>query len=176
MGLFDFLKFKKNGESVNKPTEDQFVDNTEPEDGIANEVNVLNHTLQNIYDYATVDFEQRGYQDALINPDSSYKTENISLLIEDLNIKIRQAKNHYTTLLKKLDFHIISRKDAGLVDTVKELETKKSITNQHYDEVIKIENETTEEMGLVARLKLSYNRGFNRGLASISTDLLTTQL
>jgi hypothetical protein len=176
MGLFDFLNFKKNGNSVNKPTEDQFIDNSEPQESVNNGVDVIQHTLQYIYDYATVDFEQRGYQDALINPDSSYKKENISLLIEDLNIKIRQAKNHYTTLLKELDFHINSRKEAGLIDIVNELETKKSITNQHYDEVIKIENETSEEKGLVARLKLSYNRGFNRGLASISSQLLTTQL
>jgi hypothetical protein len=176
MGLFDFFNFKRNGVSVNEPTEDQFIDNSEPNDAVGNGVESLQHTLQAIYDYATIDFEQRGYQDALINPDSSYKLENISLLIEDLNIKIRQAKNHYTTLLKKLDFHITSRKDAGLIDTVNELETKKSITVQHHEEVLKIENETVQEKGLVARLKLSYNRGFNRGLVSISTELLTTQL
>ena len=73
--------------------------------------------LQAIYLYAKTDFEARGYQDALTNPDTAYKNENISLLLEDLDIQIKQAQNYYAARLIKLDFHIASRKAAGLIDT-----------------------------------------------------------
>ena len=128
--------------------------------------------LQAIYIYAKTDFEARGYQDALTNPDTAYKNENISLLLEDLDIQIKQAQNYYAARLIKLDFHIASRKAAGLIDTVKELENQKTIIVQQQTEVQQIIKDKTEGLGLVKRITLSYNRGFNRGLASISSNLL----
>ena len=111
------------------------------------------------------DFESRGYQDALTNPDTAYKNENISLLLEDLDIQIKQAQNYYAARLIKLDFHIASRKAAGLIDTVKELENQKTIIVQQQTEVQQIIKDKTEGMGLLKRITLSYNRGFNRGLS-----------
>jgi hypothetical protein len=178
MGLLNFFGLKRSNSTVDEiePTEEQFIDKSEPSDLQNVVANKESYGLYQIFDYASTDFEQRGYQDALINPDSSYKQENIELLIEDLRIKIRQAKNHYTTKLKTLDFHIKSRNDAGLIDIVDELESKKSIINQNFDEVLKIEEETKEHKGLIVRLKLSYTRGFNRGLASLSNQILNTEV
>lgn len=178
MRLLNFFGLKKSNSTIKEiePTEEQFIDKSEPSETQDFATNKEVYGLYHIFDYASIDFEQRGYQDALINPDSSYKQENIELLIEDLSIKIRQAKNHYTTKLKTLDFHIKSRNDAGLIDIVDELESKKSIIKQNFDEVLKIEEETKEEKGLVVRLKLSYTRGFNRGLASLSNKILNTEV
>jgi hypothetical protein len=175
MGLFDL--FTTNEEKEKKtiePSEDQFIDSSEPIELINNQNNNIKN-LDSIYDFCSIDFEERGYQDALINPDSSYKNDNLNLLIEDLSMIINQAKNNYSTSLKTLNFHIKTRKDAGLIDIVDELQTKKSILEQHKDEVLRIEDETQKNTGIVERLKLSYNRGFNRGLASISKEILTIE-
>ncbi|MBI9041969.1 hypothetical protein [Lutibacter sp.] len=178
MGLLSFLGLDKSNPIIEEkePLEEQFIDKSEPLDLQDVAINKESYGLYQIFDYASTDFEQRGYQDALINPDSSYKQENIDLLIEDLYIKIRQAKNHYTTKLKTLDFHIKSRNDAGLIDIVDELESKKSIIVQNFEEVLKIEEETKDKKGLIVRLKLSYTRGFNRGLASLSNKILNTEV
>jgi len=172
--LFKF--FKKNNKQTDEietiPTEDQFIDKTEPKDSV--EENDLKYTLNDVLDYATIDFETRGYQDSLINPDSSYKEENMELLLLDLGILIKRSENYYTNYLKNIDFHLQSRKDAGLIDTVKQLETEMAKINENLDSVLKIKEETDLEKGLNKRVRLSYNRGFNRGLASISNDLLKT--
>tara|TARA_R110000787_G_scaffold135654_1_gene247965 strand:+ start:14 stop:547 length:534 start_codon:yes stop_codon:yes gene_type:complete len=172
MGLFNF--FKKNNEQIdvleNLPTEDQFIDNTEPNEtiGIKNTI----FTLNDILEYASIDFEIRGYQDSLINPDSSYKNDNTELLLLDLGILINKSENYYTNYLKNLNFHIQSRKDAGLIDTVMQLETENDKITESLNQVLKIKNDTNTDKGLYKRISLSYNRGFNRGLASMSNELL----
>lgn len=182
MGIFDYFRKGKKIEEQNsssditdgiEPSKEQFVDNSEPE---KNDNQNSDIGLQSIYEYALIDFELRGYQDALINPDSSYKDENLKLLTEDLQIKIRVAKRYYNDLSKKIDFHIQTRTNAGLIDTVNELNNKKSLIEDKLEEVLNIENETNENKGISIRLSLSYNKGFKRGLASLSKELLNTKL
>tara|TARA_B100000795_G_C22716468_1_gene405635 strand:+ start:331 stop:867 length:537 start_codon:yes stop_codon:yes gene_type:complete len=178
MSFKDFFKKTKSVDEESpsaliSPTEEQFIDNSEPE---KNEGKNSDVGLQSIYDYALIDFEHRGYQDALINPDSSYKSENLELLIEDLYIKIRIAKRFYKDLSKNMDFHIQSRSDAGLVDTVNELNIKKILIEEKLEEVTLIESETNQEKGISIRLSLSYSKGFKRGLASLSKELLNIKL
>lgn len=177
MGVFSFFSKKNNNkeESIDNyegPSEEQFVDNTEP-NNIEAQVKIYN--LDEIYDYASVDFEQRGYQDALTNPDTSYKEENIDLLLMDLEIRIQRAELYYSNLLLDLDFHILSRKDAGLIDTVKQLESQKDKILDSQSQIVKIKEEFLEKEGLNKRITFSYKRGFNRGLASMSTNLLNSK-
>ena len=173
MGLLNFFNKKNISrevlESQREPTEEQFVDNTEPSE---EEAHIKIYNLDEIYEYASIDFEQRGYQDALTNPDTSYKEENIDLLLMDLEIRIQRAELYYSKLLFDLDFHINSRKDAGLIDTVKQLESQKGKIGDSQSQVAKIKEEFLEKVGLNKRIILSYKRGFNKGLASMSTNLL----
>ncbi len=176
MGLFQF--FNKNREikeeykqDVIEVTEAQFVDKSEPDE---EETKTLLYDLNEIYDYASIDFEYRGYQDALTNPDTSYKEENIDLLLMDLEIRIQRSLLYYSNLLKDLNFHILSRKDAGLIDTVKQLESQKDKTLEFSNQVNSLNKDFQNNDGLSKRILLSYKRGFNRGLASMSTNLLNT--
>lgn len=178
MGIFNYFRNSKEVEEQSslediEPIEKQFIDDSEPENTENQNSNI---GLQSIYDYALIDFEHKGYQDALINPDSSYKDENLELLTEDLHIRIRIAKRYYNDLSKKIDFHIQTRSQAGLIDTVNELTNKKYLIEDKLEEVLNIEIETNEKKGLSIRLGLSYNKGFKRGLASLSKELLNTKL
>lgn len=172
MGLFNFFKKKetKNAEI----TEDQFIDNTDPDETIEQSKNIYN--LNEVLNYGTIDFEVRGYQDSLTNPDSSYKQENVELLIMDLEILVQRAENYYKNTLKDLEFHINSRKDAGLIDTVKELEANKEKIIENYNCTQKVGEDIKNGKGLCKRINLSYNRGFNRGLASMSSELLQSNI
>ena len=81
--------------------------------------------IDEIYAFLQEDYELRGYNDALTNPDESYRTDNINLLKFDLNIVIQKVTTYYEDMLKELDFHISSRGRAGLIDLVDVLKTRK---------------------------------------------------
>lgn len=128
--------------------------------------------LDSIYAFLQNDYETRGYNDALTNPDESYKNDNIKLIQHDLMILIERTSTFYETMLKETDFHISSRSRAGLIDLVEELKIRKEITMDHLEKVKQIRAEAQNGGNASQRIVLSYQRGFMRGLYAISQSKL----
>ena len=124
--------------------------------------------LDAIYAFFQDDYESRGYNDALANPDDSYKSDNIKLFNHDLLILIDRSSNYYETMLKELDFHIGSRTRAGLIDLVEELKNRKEIIKDLLEKINLIKGDAVNGNGPSQRIGLSYQRGFMRGLSAIS--------
>jgi hypothetical protein len=124
--------------------------------------------LETIYKFLQSDFESKGYNDALINPDDSYKTDNFLLIKYDLQILLHQVGTYHDDLLRELDFHIQSRSRAGLIDLVEELKNRKEMVNEHVSKVLQIKKELESESGMTQRILLSYQRGFMKGLSAIT--------
>src|ERR1035437_2239572 len=129
MGLFDVLfgttkKSEPGIEITAKPEEAAIPEIKEPNganDGVAltreTELTVT-MPLDEIYKYLRVDFESRGYDDAMSNPDTSYRDMNKQLIVSNLKVLFKQIKQIYIDNLKTTDFHIKSREQAGLIDIV----------------------------------------------------------
>jgi hypothetical protein len=170
MKIFNFFKKEKSSKEDNTPSKQLFIE--EETEQINTSLNLKKYNLDSIYEFAETDFEEKGYNDALINPDNSYKEDNIRLLEYDFKIKIKRAYKTYEDYIKDIEFHIITRKNAGLVDTVKLLETELIKTKDSIEEIKSIETENEEKVGLIHRISLSYQRGFMRGLAAMSDQIL----
>jgi hypothetical protein len=128
--------------------------------------------LDAIYAFLQYDYESRGYNDALTNPDESYRNDNISLFNQDLQILIERTITWYETLLKETDFHISSRSRAGLIDLVEELKIRRAVTADHLAKARKLKEDVLNGSGGSKRIELSYQRGFMRGLYAISQSKL----
>jgi hypothetical protein len=121
-----------------------------------------------VYAFLQDDYEARGYDDAFISPDDSYKQDNIRLLRQDLLIQIQRANTYYEGITKELEFHINSRSRAGLVDLVEELKTRKEMVTGYIEKLKPIQADAENGTGLTERIVLSYQRGFMRGLAALT--------
>ncbi len=121
-----------------------------------------------IYGFLKEDYETKGYEDALSNPDVSYKEMNKQIIKSNLEVKFRQVKLRYTDDLRTIEFHIKSRSNAGLVDIVKQLETQKETLVQHMNELDKMERDFKDSLPYMTGMLFSYERGFLRGLATLS--------
>lgn len=128
-----------------------------------------------IYHYLEGDFETKGFNDAMISPDESYKRENVQLIKYDLEIIIQKVRIYHDSLLKDLDFHILSRSRAGLVDLVEELKSRKTDLMEHIQKVNEIDTSLKSNNGYCERAILSYQRGFTKGMASITQASLLTK-
>jgi hypothetical protein len=171
MGLFSLFNKKTKEQGSDVPSKELFIEENEVEDlTSASASPTIN--LDSIYNYASTDFEDKGYDDAIVNPDLSYSTDNLKLLRYDLEIMIKRAFRTYDDYIKDLNFHVESRKSAGLIDTVKLLESQLSKVDEAIKELKTIEAEFKEGVGLVERISLSYQRGFSRGLAAMSDEIL----
>jgi hypothetical protein len=170
MGLFSFLK-KKPAAAV--PPESTLI----PGEAITEDVNPIEIIpgtdnnfmgIEAIYDFLQGDYESKGFNDALTNPDDSYKQDNIRLIKLDLQILIQKVSTYYEDLDKELNLHIATRSRAGLIDLVEELESRKLMVSEHRMKVSRIQEEINQETSMSNRIILSYQRGFMRGLSAIS--------
>ena len=173
MGVFNF--FRKKQVLVEEPTMEQnlVVEETQNEKPVNGMVTITYGTgkpIDLIYNFLKDDYESKGYDDALTNPDTSYKEMNKSMIKSSLEIKFRQVHRKYEDDLRTIDFHINSRKEAGLVELVKELETKKEILLQHVKELNTMEQDFINEAPYMMGMLFSYERGFLRGLAALSLE------
>lgn len=181
MGIFSL--FKKHGQenpdinnnanrlellSKDKPEipKDKFIENNEY--GTVRGIN-------EIYAFLQADFESKGYHDAWINPDDSYKRDNIVLLKHDLMILLQKVAIYYEDLLRDIGFHINSRERAGLLDLVEELKFRQKGVEVHLIKVSEIRKEVNENAGVYERIMLSYQKGFMRGLSAISQSNVLTK-
>lgn len=179
MGLFDLFKKKQAVQADNSQIksslpeikEEGFIDNGEP-----SEHNNSSYSLEYgsklpidiIYAFLKDDYENKAYNDAITNPDKSYKETNLAIIRSSLEIKFKQVSLRYEDMLREIDFHIQSRSQAGLTDLVELLKCRKVTCQKHIEEIQKMKTDLdNEELYMIGIFK-SYEVGFTRGLASLS--------
>lgn len=163
-------KTNKREDVLNRPEvpEEVFIEKTVAENnGTEIKKKATQDNIHLVYEFLSKDYQQQGYDDALIHPDSSYKVEKIREIQGDLDIVIRKSKTFYEDTIRELDFLVASRNRMGMVDVVDELKMRKEKAEDHYKKVLEIQKEAIEQ-GESHRLVISYNRGFQNGMATIA--------
>lgn len=131
-------------------------------------INGLDNGIEQVYLFLQADTESKGYSDALINADESFKSDNIRLIKLDLQILIDKTYTYYDNLISEINLHIATRSRAGLVDLVKELESRKTLILDYKQKLLTIKESIDDENGMCQRCILSYQRGFMRGLSALT--------
>lgn len=179
MGLFDLFK-KRQTEQLANPEiksalpeikEEDFIDNSEPSDQSNLSYSVEYGSklpIDIIYSFLKDDYENKAYNDAITNPDKSYKETNLAIIRSSLEIKFKQVSLKYDDMLREIDFHIQTRSQAGLTDLVELLKYRKETYLKHVEEIQKMKIDLDKEELYMIGLFKSYEVGFTRGLASLS--------
>lgn len=126
------------------------------------------NNLNALYKFLEYSYEKKGYEDALMNPDSHSMEEQVMLIRNEFNLMISKVKTHYSSYTRTIDFHIETRKRSGMVETVDELETHKKNILEEISIVESIYKDDQADAGLSQNRILSYKRGFKNGFAAIT--------
>ena len=163
------------GATIDRPDqyipEDIFVEKTTPEKSFATEtVNTpqVTNNIELLYKFLDGNYENQGYNDALLNPDAHHLNQNLEALKYELERIIKKVKTFYEDFIKEVNYHIDSRARSGMVDTVEELQMKKEIAESHMENVIQLEKDCKSNIGDGQGIMISYTKGFKNGLAAIS--------
>jgi hypothetical protein len=179
MGLFGFFKKKGNYPSgleipgllpkteLPPIPEEIFTENAKPTPE-PNTQAPVEKNINLLFEFLDRNHEAKGYDDSLINPDTSHLEQNMQALKGELERTILKVKTFYEDFVKEVDFHIESRSRSGLIDTVDELKMKKDIAESHIKTIIEIEEDSRKGQGKGQGILMSYARGFKNGLAAIS--------
>lgn len=190
MGLFDFFrKNQQNSGQINNNSIDQkhaetteipkdlFIEEANPNDRFNLSTDGFDKGIDTIYSFLQADYESKGYSDALVNPDDSYKNDNIKLIKLDLRILIERTSTYYEDQISVLNHHLLSRSRAGFVDLIQELEARKKQVEDHKMKLKQIVDEIENEDSICQRIILSYQRGFMKGLSALTqSNVLNNKL
>src|SRR5690606_3478697 len=147
-----FTAFKRRKEINDSSVEQPIVNSPTVDQSQLNGASIHdNQGIFLIYAFLQQNFEERGFNDALISADEGYKNDNIKLIKYDLEILIQQVKTYHQSLLKDIQFHIHSRTRAGLIDLVDELKIKQSDLHAHIEKVSVYEESLKTDSGLCER-------------------------
>ena len=127
-----------------------------------------------IYGFLKEDYQFKAYNDALTNPDKSYKEANMAIIRSELEVKFKQVLVKYGDMLREIEFHIVSRKQAGLSDVVEQLKTRHQTYLKHVEEIQQMKGDLEKGALYMVGIFTSYEVGFTRGLASLSIETLKT--
>lgn len=183
MGLFNiFNRQRQNGyshtvameDAVPDIPEETFIEKELPgkEPSEEKTVTAASGGIHLLYDFLDKNYESKGYNDALMNPDTTHLEQNVVALKNDLQRSIRKVKTFYEDFIRQINFHIASRSRSGMIDTVEELTMKRETAESHIKQVIEIEEQAKLNEGVGHGIVISYTRGFRNGLAAISGHII----
>lgn len=185
MGLFSKIFEKKQGQPVvaaqtesNGLTE---VPRTEAVD--TPESAVIDSNLQKIqygtqmpidiiYTFIERDYENEGYQDAMCNPDDSYKESKKAMIKHSLKRLFEQVGLRYKSDLRNIEVQIGIMEQQGMANTASTLQARKDTLLEHLSIMSDMEAALDREEQKMMSMIKSYERGFLKGLAAKSDSLL----
>lgn len=130
------------------------------------------NNLETLYRYLEQNHESKGYEDALMNPDTSYMQEQIQYLQNELNLIISRVTTYYRNYMRQIDFHIETRKRNEMVEMVDELLAHKASIEDEMKIVSSIQEDAKNSNGITQNVCLSYKRGFKNGFAAITYNTI----
>ena len=183
MGFFSKLFNNEQNQPVTEEEEKQplpeikkedFIDDSDPNEdhGIVYIKYGTGMPIDAIYAYVEKDYEQDGYDDAICNPDSSYKESRKVIIRSGPNRRFEQVRLRYKNDLREIDVQIATVEQQGMMNTSSILRARRDTYSEHLTKIDEMERKLDENDIQLLSMLDSYDRGFLRGLAAISQTFL----
>ncbi|MBQ3680701.1 MAG: hypothetical protein II927_05125, partial [Paludibacteraceae bacterium] len=120
--------------------------------------------IDEIFVLVRANYEKRGYNDAMRNPDGNYMKAGSAKIISELMARINQVTLIYEKFLSDVNVQIQILEEQGLLDMKRTLMSKQLLYEKHLVRLKEMkemaEKRDSEMMGMVQ----SYERGFQSGI------------
>lgn len=120
-----------------------------------------------IYGYLHKSYENKGFDDAMLKSDLTFRDLNMNLIKNKILMVFREVNLNYDVMKQDMQTRIDNCNAAGLLTTVSELEKNLATINSHKEELRQLEVDFRNNANEASIPLQSYNCGFLRGIASI---------
>lgn len=124
-----------------------------------------------IYGYLHKNYEQKGFEDAMIKSDLTFRDMNINIIKNKILMVFREINLNYDVLRNELESRLENCRAAGLLTTISEIETNLNIIDTHKNELKQLESSFRNNDNEVSIPLQSYECGFLRGISTIALSV-----
>ena len=121
-----------------------------------------------IYGYLHKNNEEKGFADAMVQSDLSFRDMNMRLIKNKILMVFREINLNYDVMKHDLEIRMETCSAAGLLTTVSELEKSMSTITAHKAELKELEEDFRNNEKEASIPLQSYECGFLRGIATIA--------
>lgn len=183
MGIFNYFSKKRENNSAMLTTlpvadqltsEEEVVTNPQSANGGTEEKKPLTVSyatgwpIDVIYGYLHKNYEDKGYNDALLRNDLAFRDMNMRIIRNKILMVFREINLNYDVMKSDLESRIETCRAAGLLSTLSEIEKSLAIVDTHKDELKQLEEDFQNNANEASIPLKSYDCGFLRGVATIA--------
>ena len=120
-----------------------------------------------IYGYLHKNYEEKGFNDAMVKSDLTFKEINMNIITNKILMVFREINLNYDVMKQDVETRMETCNAAGLLTTLAELEKHLSIIETHKEELARLEKDFRNNANEASVPLQSYECGFLRGISTI---------
>lgn len=121
-----------------------------------------------VYGYLHKNYEDKGFQDAMLKSDLAFKDINMRLIRNKILMVFREINLNYDVMKQDFQVRIDNCNAAGLLTTVAQLEKNMQLIDVHKKELADLEADFRNNANEASIPLQSYECGFLRGITTVS--------
>ena len=166
----------KDEQEVNNEVENP-VEDPKEEEGKKNLITIIWGTgmpIDVIFHYIHKNYEEEGYQDAIVDQDVSYRDARIQIIRYDLEMLFKRIKLRYSDDIRTIKMKIDNYRKAYAFTAVSQLEASLATYEEHLGEIENMEQLLADDDPKMTSMIESYKRGFMKGINAATMDFINS--
>ena len=125
-----------------------------------------------IFNYIHKNFEEDGFQDALVNSDITYRDAKEKIIRNDLEMLFKRIILCYKKNIREIDVQIKNARQAYALSAASSLEARRTTYEEHLTEIDEMREQFESDDPKMMTMIESYRRGFLKGITAVSLKFI----
>lgn len=166
-----------NEQEVNNENENPIVEPQEEE----NKKHIITITwgtgmpIDVIFHYIHKNFEEEGFQDALVNSDINYRDTKERIIRTDLEMLFKRIALRYKSDLREIAFKIDNARKAYALGAAAQLDSLRETYEEHLAEITEMQELLDDDDPRMTTMIESYRRGFLKGITAATQTFIANK-
>lgn len=119
-----------------------------------------------IFNFIHRNFEEEGFQDALVNSDVTYRNAKENIIRSDLEMLFKRITLRYQNDIREIDVNIDNAQKALALAAASKLQARRDTFEEHLAEIREMQLQLQADAPKMTTMIESYRRGFLKGIAA----------
>lgn len=125
-----------------------------------------------IFSFIHKNYEEEGFQDALVNQDIAYRDAKITIIRNDLEMLFKRITLRYKSNIREISVRIENSRKAFALGAASDLEARLATYEEHLAEITNMENQLANDDPKMTTMIESYKRGFLKGVSAATINFI----
>ena len=125
-----------------------------------------------IFNYIHKNFEEEGFQDALVNSDIAYRDTKEKIIRNDLEMLFKRIALRYKCDIRTVEFKIDNARKAYALAAAAQLDSLRETFEEHLAEINEMKEQLDADDPKMTTMIESYRRGFLKGITAATLNYI----